>query len=176
MIVNPSAPVGEGDVKPTPTGQMIVDFMKGRMPAYIETGMNLIDVDDVAPDISWPWRRAGIGERYILGNKNLMLREVFEILSRLTGVKAPTHQAAASGDLAAWLISTNGWPGSPAPRRAFLWKASEWPSTRCTTIAAKPSGNSASRRHRWKWRLKKLCDGSNPMVMANREYASPNSE
>lgn len=90
VIVNPSAPVGAGDVRPTPTGQVIVDFMKGRMPAYIETGMNIVDVDDVAAGHLLAMQKGRIGERYILGTKNLMLREVFEILSRLTGVKAPT--------------------------------------------------------------------------------------
>jgi dihydroflavonol-4-reductase len=90
VIVNPSAPVGAGDVKPTPTGRIIVDFMKGRMPAYIETGMNIIDVDDVAVGHLLAMQKGRVGERYILGNKNLMLREVFEILSRLTGVKAPS--------------------------------------------------------------------------------------
>jgi dihydroflavonol-4-reductase len=90
VIVNPSAPVGAGDVKPTPTGQVIVDFMKGRMPAYIETGMNIVDVDDVAAGHLLAMQKGRIGERYILGNKNLMLREVFEILGRLTGVKPPS--------------------------------------------------------------------------------------
>jgi dihydroflavonol-4-reductase len=90
VIVNPSAPVGAGDVRPTPTGQVIVDFMKGRMPAYIETGMNLIDVDDVAEGHLLAMQKGRVGERYILGNKNLLLNEVFQILSRLTGVKAPT--------------------------------------------------------------------------------------
>ncbi|MGH7256004.1 MAG: hopanoid-associated sugar epimerase [Nitrospirales bacterium] len=89
VIVNPSAPVGEGDVKPTPTGRMIVEFMTGRMPAYIETGMNLIDVDDVAVGHLRAMERGRIGERYILGNRNLSLREIFEILSGLTGIKAP---------------------------------------------------------------------------------------
>ncbi len=90
VIVNPSAPVGAGDVKPTPTGQIIVDFMKGRMPAYIETGMNIVDVDDVAAGHLLAMQKGRIGERYILGCKNLMLREVFDILSGLTGVKAPS--------------------------------------------------------------------------------------
>ncbi|MEX5214787.1 MAG: NAD-dependent epimerase/dehydratase family protein [Nitrospiraceae bacterium] len=89
VIVNPSAPIGAGDVKPTPTGQMIVDFMKGRMFAYIETGMNLIDVDDVATGHLAAMDRGRIGERYILGNRNLSLKEIFEILSRLTGVPVP---------------------------------------------------------------------------------------
>jgi len=90
VIVNPSAPVGAGDVKPTPTGQVIVDFMKGRMPAYIETGMNIVDVEDVATGHLLAMEKGRVGERYILGNKNLMLREVFEILSRLTGINAPS--------------------------------------------------------------------------------------
>lgn len=94
VIVNPSAPVGEGDVRPTPTGQVIVDFMKGRMWAYIETGMNLVDVDDVAAGHLLAMQKGRIGERYILGTKNLTLREVFGILSGLTGVKAPSVKLA----------------------------------------------------------------------------------
>ncbi len=90
VIVNPSAPVGEGDVKPTPTGQIIVDFMKGRMWAYIETGMNLIDVDDVATGHLLAMERGRVGERYILGNRNLTLRDVFEMLAKITGVRAPS--------------------------------------------------------------------------------------
>lgn len=89
VIVNPSAPVGEADVKPTPTGQIIVDFMKGRMPAYIETGMNIVDVDDVAEGHLLAMQKGRIGERYILGCKNLLLREVFDVLSKLTGINAP---------------------------------------------------------------------------------------
>lgn len=89
VIVNPSAPVGVCDVKPTPTGQIVVDFMKGRMVAYVETGMNLIDVDDVAVGHLRAMERGRIGERFILGCRNLTLKEVFEILGRLTGVKAP---------------------------------------------------------------------------------------
>jgi dihydroflavonol-4-reductase len=90
VIVNPSAPVGTGDVRPTPTGQVIVDFMKGHMPAYIETGMNIVDVDDVATGHLLAMQKGRQGERYILGCKNLMLREVFEILGRLTGIHAPS--------------------------------------------------------------------------------------
>ncbi|MEW6543468.1 MAG: hopanoid-associated sugar epimerase [Nitrospirota bacterium] len=89
VIVNPSAPVGARDVKPTPTGQIIVDYMKGRMWAYIETGMNLVDVDDVAVGHLRAMERGRIGERYILGNRNLSLREIFEMLERITGIRAP---------------------------------------------------------------------------------------
>ena len=115
VIVNPSAPVGAGDVKPTPTGQVIVDFMKGRMPAYIETGMNLIDVDDVAAGHLLAMEKGRLGERYILGNKNLLLRDVFEILSRLTGVKAPTVKLPRLAILPLahvnqWVSQINGQP------------------------------------------------------------------
>ncbi len=89
VIVNPTAPVGERDIKPTPTGQIIVDFMKGRMFAYIETGMNLINVDDVALGHVRAMERGRIGERYILGNENFMFREICQMLSQLTGVSAP---------------------------------------------------------------------------------------
>ncbi len=115
VIVNPSAPVGEGDVKPTPTGQVIVDFMKGRMPAYIETGMNIIDVDDVATGHLLAMEKGRQGERYILGSTNLLLREVFEILSTLTGVKAPALKLPRGAVLPLaylnhWLANLTGFP------------------------------------------------------------------
>ena len=115
VIVNPSAPVGAGDVKPTPTGQIIVDFMKGRMPAYIETGMNIVDVDDVATGHLLAMQKGRQGERYILGCRNLMLREVFEILSRITGVKAPSIKLPRIAILPfaygnQWLANLTGQP------------------------------------------------------------------
>src|SRR4026207_2375457 len=109
VIVNPSAPVGAGDVKPTPTGQVIVDFMKGRMPAYIETGMNIVDVDDVAAGHLLAMEKGRQGERYILGCKNLMLKDVFDILSALTGVKAPSLRLPRSAVLP--LAYVNQWIG-----------------------------------------------------------------
>lgn len=89
LVVNPSAPVGELDVRPTPTGRVIVDFLAGRIPAYVETGLNLIDVRDVAEGHVRAALRGRPGERYILGNRNLTLRRVFEALSRVTGLPAP---------------------------------------------------------------------------------------
>jgi len=115
VIVNPSAPVGEGDVKPTPTGQVILDFMKGRMPAYIETGMNIIDVDDVATGHLLAMEKGRQGERYILGSTNLLLREVFEILSKLTGLKAPALKLPRVAVLPLaylnhWFANLTGYP------------------------------------------------------------------
>ena len=89
VIVNPSAPVGPRDIKPTPTGQMIVDFLRGRMWAYLETGLNLVDVEDVAAGHLLAANRGKVGERYILGSRNLTLREIFEVLGRITGIRPP---------------------------------------------------------------------------------------
>jgi dihydroflavonol-4-reductase len=89
VIVNPSTPVGEYDVKPTDTGQMIVDFLRGRMKAYVETGLNLIDVRDVAVGHIAAAERGRTGEKYILGHRNLTLRQIFEMLAAITGMPAP---------------------------------------------------------------------------------------
>jgi dihydroflavonol-4-reductase len=89
IIVNPSAPVGPWDVKPTPTGQMIVDFMRGRMFASLDTGLNLVHVRDVARGHLLAARHGRIGERYILGHANLPLREIFGLLASITGRRPP---------------------------------------------------------------------------------------
>lgn len=89
VVVNPSAPVGPGDLKPTPTGQMIVDYLKGKMYAYTATGLNLVDVDDVAAGHILAAEKGRVGERYILGNRNLWLKEIFAILAGISGVPAP---------------------------------------------------------------------------------------
>jgi dihydroflavonol-4-reductase len=107
VIVNPSAPIGARDIKPTPTGQLVVDFLKRRMPAYIETGMNLIDVDDVAEGHLQAMEKGRLGERYILGNRNLSLYEIFKMLSRLTGIPAPSVKLPRLGILP--LAYANHW-------------------------------------------------------------------
>ncbi len=89
VVVNPSTPVGELDVKPTPTGRMIVDFCNRRMPAYVDTGLNVVDVRDVAEGHVLAAERGRVGERYILGNRNMTLREILEALSKITGVAVP---------------------------------------------------------------------------------------
>ncbi len=89
VIVNPTFPIGWGDVKPTPTGAVIRDFLEGRFPAYVDTGMNVVDVDDVAEGHWLAFERGQRGQRYILGNANLMMRELLEELARLSGRKAP---------------------------------------------------------------------------------------
>ena len=91
VIVNPSAPVGPRDVKPTPTGQVIVDFLNGKMPAYLDTGLNWVHVRDVAVGHILAAEKGRIGERYILGNAegNWTMKQAFAVLEELTGVRAP---------------------------------------------------------------------------------------
>ena len=89
VIVNPTFPIGWGDVKPTPTGAVIRDFLAGRLPAYVETGMNVVDVDDVADGHWLAFERGRRGERYILGNANLTMRELLGELAALSGRPAP---------------------------------------------------------------------------------------
>lgn len=89
VIVNPSTPVGQLDIKPTPTGKIIVDFLNRRMPAYLDTGLNLIDVEDCATGHILAARHGRIGEKYILGNENLTLRNIFSLLEEISGLPAP---------------------------------------------------------------------------------------
>jgi len=89
VVVNPTAPVGPWDVKPTPTGGMIRGFLLGRIPAYINTGMNLVDVEDVATGHILALEKGKAGQRYILGNRNVTLRQVLGMLEEITGKRAP---------------------------------------------------------------------------------------
>ncbi len=89
VIVNPSTPVGPGDIKPTPTGRVIVDAVSGRMPAYVDTGLNLVHVDDVAAGHLLALERGKTGERYILGARNMTLKEILDEISQITGRPAP---------------------------------------------------------------------------------------
>jgi dihydroflavonol-4-reductase len=89
VIVNPTTPVGPGDWKPTPTGKIIVDFLKGRMPGYVDTGLNFVPVEDCARGHLLAAERGRIGERYILGGRNLTLKQMLDILSSTSGRPAP---------------------------------------------------------------------------------------
>ena len=89
VIVNPSAPVGPRDIKPTPTGQMIVDAAAGRMPAYVDSGLNIVHVDDVAHGHLLAAAEGQSGRRYILGCENMSLAEIFSAVAAMAGVRAP---------------------------------------------------------------------------------------
>jgi dihydroflavonol-4-reductase len=85
VIVNPTAPVGPRDVRPTPTGRIIVEAASGRMPAFVDTGLNLVHVDDVAAGHVAALKRGRIGERYILGDENMTLADMLARIARLVG-------------------------------------------------------------------------------------------
>jgi dihydroflavonol-4-reductase len=105
VIVNPTAPIGPGDWKPTPTGRIILDFLNGKMPAYVDTGLNFVAVEDVAAGHELAAERGRIGERYILGGRNMTLKNILDALAKITGRPAPRVRlphavalAAAYGD------------------------------------------------------------------------------
>jgi dihydroflavonol-4-reductase len=90
VIVNPSTPIGPGDVKPTPTGQLVLDAACGRTPAYIDTGLNVVHVDDVASGHLLAFHRGRVGERYILGGQDMTLRAILGEIARIVGRRAPS--------------------------------------------------------------------------------------
>ena len=106
VIVNPSTPVGEGDLKPTATGRIVLDFLNRRTPAYVDTGLNWVDVRDVARGHLLAAERGVPGRRYILGHENLSLRRLFELLSEITGLAAPRVRMPHWVALAAGAVDT----------------------------------------------------------------------
>ena len=90
IILNPTTPIGSGDIKPTPTGRIIVDFLKRKFPAYMNTGLNLVDVDEVARTHVKALTAGHPGERYILGGENLTLKQLLDKMSAITGLPSPT--------------------------------------------------------------------------------------
>ena len=108
VIVNPTAPIGDHDFKPTPTGKIVVDYLKGDMPAFVDTGLNLVDVADTAEGHLLACERGRAGERYILGCENLTLEQILARLAELSGGKAPRWRIPYGVAYAAGLAST-GW-------------------------------------------------------------------
>ena len=106
VIVNPTTPVGPGDWKPTPTGKIILDFLNGQIPAYVDTGLNFVAVEDVARGHWLAAERGKIGERYILGDRNLTLKELLQILSNLSGRPMPRIRLPHAVPYLAALVDT----------------------------------------------------------------------
>ena len=103
IVVNPTLPVGPWDVKPTPTGKIILDFLRRKVPAYLKTGMNVVDVADVVDGHILAMEKGRPGERYILGNQNMSLKDLFDMISKLTGFSAPRIR------LPYWLVVSLGY-------------------------------------------------------------------
>ena len=119
VIVNPTAPMGDHDFKPTPTGRIVLDFVNGAMPAYIDTGLNVVNVRDVALGHIQAFERGRAGERYILGSENMTLAQILSELSAITGRKAPRVElpyfvAYTAGVVTtAWAHLTGAAPRAP---------------------------------------------------------------
>jgi dihydroflavonol-4-reductase len=120
IIVNPTAPIGDHDFKPTPTGRIILDFLGGRMPAFVDTGLNLVDVEDTAEGHVLAAERGKAGERYILGCANLTLQQILERLAAVSGKPAPRWRIPYAIAYMAGVAST-GWANvTGRPPRARL--------------------------------------------------------
>jgi dihydroflavonol-4-reductase len=120
LIVNPTAPVGDHDIKPTPTGQIVLDFLKGDMPAFIDTGLNLVDARDVALGHVQACERGRAGERYILGAENLTLEQILGKLAAITGQPAPALRLPYAVAYAAGVVTTAWARVSGKPPRVPL--------------------------------------------------------
>lgn len=108
VIVNPTAPMGDHDFKPTPTGRIVVDYLKGAMPAFVDTGLNLVDVKDTAEGHLLAAERGQPGQRYILGCENLTLEQILARLAKISGGKVPRWRIPYAVAYTAGLVST-GW-------------------------------------------------------------------
>ena len=158
VIVNPTAPIGDHDIKPTPTGGIILDFLRGRMPAYVDTGLNLVDVRDTAAGHLLAAERGRPGERYVLGCENLTLRQIFGKLERISGLKAPRvripYAVAYAAGMAstAWAQITGRQPRAPldavkmAHRKMFVTGAK---AARELGFAPGPVEDALERAVRW---------------------------
>lgn len=104
VVVNPTTPVGERDIKPTPTGRIIVDFLKKKFPAYLDTGLNLVDVKECALGHIAALEKGRSGERYILGGENLTLKQILDRLARMTGLPSPKVRVPYGVALAAGVV------------------------------------------------------------------------
>ena len=133
VIVNPTAPMGDHDFKPTPTGQIVLDFLKGAMPAYIETGLNVVNVRDVAEGHLLACERGSSGERYILGSENMTLGGILQKLAGITGLKAPTMKlpyfvAWTAGVITTGLAHITGTPPRAPLEAVRMAKKKMWVS------------------------------------------------
>ncbi len=110
VIVNPTTPVGEQDIRPTPTGRIIVDFLRRKFPAYVDTGLNLVDVAEIARGHLAAAEKARPGERYILGGENLTLKQLLDKLAAITGLPSPSVRVPQAVAMAFALFDT-AWNG-----------------------------------------------------------------
>ena len=147
VIVNPAAPIGSQDIKPTPTGKMIVDFLNGKMPAYVDTGMNFIDVEDVAAGHWLAAEKGKVGERYIPGQRKYDAQRISaNLVARLSGRPAPRVQDSLCRGLGWRARPAREFPISRERNRPSRSTACAWRTSRCITTPPKPCASSAFRK------------------------------
>ena len=170
VIVNPTAPVGDHDFKPTPTGKVVVDFVSGRMPAFLDTGLNVVDVRDVAQGHLAACERGRVGERYILGAENLTLQgQIFGMLGEITGRSAPKMRIPYGVAFAAGAIST-GWANLSGQEPRARWTACGWPGRRCGWLTKRPRGSWTTSREWRGWRCRARWSGFRATGTAHEHY------
>ena len=158
IVVNPTAPIGDHDFKPTPTGRIVVDFLKGKMPAYVDTGLNVVDAGDTAEGHLLACEKGKPGERYILGSENLTLEQILGKLAGISGRPAPKIQipygvAYAFGALStAWASVTGSEPRAPLDAvrmsRKKMWVTHEKASAQ---LGFKPGSADGALRRAVEW-------------------------
>ena len=166
VVVNPTTPVGERDIKPTPTGRIVVDFLKKKFPAYVDTGLNLVDVAECAQGHIAALEKGKSGERYILGGENLTLKQILDKLAAITGLPSPKIRVAVRGCT---------WPPEWSIRwlpvtfeianRAPRSMPSAWAERRCLYRRAKRSAIWDGRSSRLMTRCVARSNGFRPMDM-----------
>lgn len=158
VIVNPTAPMGDHDFKPTPTGQIVVDFLRGALPAFIDTGLNVVSVKDVAIGHLLACERGRQGERYILGSENLTLRRILHDLAAISGRKAPTVElpyfvAWTAGAVGTALAEITGKPPRVPLEAVRMAKQKVWVShekaTRELGFAPRPAHDALVDAVKW---------------------------
>ena len=166
VIVNPSTPVGPWDIKPTPTGKIIVDFLKRRMPAYLDTGLNLIAVEDCARGHILAEQKGTVGRKYILGNANLSLCDIFRMLQEITGIPAPKIRLPYAPVLAAALLN-EGLSRITGLEPLIPLAGVRWRRIICILTLAGRSANWVCLSHRSKKLWNVRWSGSAQMAMFN---------
>ena len=155
VVVNPSTPVGEQDIKPTPTGRIVVDFLKKKFPAYVDTGLNLVDVTECARGHVAALEKGRSGERYILGGENLTLKQILDKLAAITGLPSPKLRVPYVLALATGVVDevVTGRMLGREPRATI--DAVRMGRKKMFVSCAKPSANWDGRQFRWMVR----CEG-----------------
>ena len=159
VTVNPTTPVGEQDVKPTPTGRIVLDFLKRKFPAYVETGLNLVDVRECARGHVAALEKGKSGERYILGGENLTLKQILDKLGEITGLPSPKIKLPYLFAFATGVVDeTITGQAVEAASRARRSTRCAWARRRCLPVRPRQSANWDGRSFRSKGALRRAVE------------------